>query len=103
LASVKRTEQDPLQQFVDELIEVGAVLSQIVAHMALSGTRGSGSPDAVPIPLVLGQVLAGVLEPVAERHGADAVGAAARLVGDARERIGDEIFLVPHDQTEPRS
>ena len=98
---MRRTEQGPLQQFVDELIEVGAVLSQIVEHMVLSGTRRGGSPDAVPIPAVLGQLLTGVLEPVAERYGADAVEAAARLVGDTRERIGDEIFLVPHDSTGP--
>jgi len=100
---MKRTKRDPLQQLVDELIDVGASLSQIVEHMALSPTGGGGSPDAVPIRIVLGQLLAGVLEPVAAQYGADAVEAAARLVGDAGERIGNEIYLVPHGPTEQSS
>ena len=75
--------------FVEQLIEAGGVLSQIVSHMYAneSGER--------PVPEVLHSLLVGVLRPVCAKAGEADVAVAGRVLADAVERITAEVFLVP--------
>ena len=86
---------DSLDVFVEQLIEVGEVVSQIVAHMyANQGER--------PVPEVLRELLTSVLDPVRVKSGDEDVAIAGRVLADAVERISAEVFLVPARHTAGR-
>jgi len=91
---VPREDAAPHQQLVDQLLQVGAILSQIVEHMLTFQASGRSAPDADPIPEVVARLLDGVLEPLAGKN-EDRVRIAADVVAQAHRQIADEIFLVP--------
>jgi len=43
---------DALDELVEQLLECGAVLSQIISHMVRFQAGGRAAPDAAPIPEV---------------------------------------------------
>ena len=84
---------EPIRKYTTALIQNGAQLSLIIDHM----TRASEEhphPRAKPIPVVLSELIEGVLtERLGRFHPAD-VKTAARLLAAATEAIGEDLFFV---------
>ena len=88
---------DPLDDLADELLERGAVLSQIISHMVQTEAAGRSAPDAAPIPDVARALVRDVISGLAKRHSGAEISAAAAIVGEASDRIADDIFFVSPD------
>jgi hypothetical protein len=84
-----------VDELVTQLLECGAVLSQIISHMVAFEQSGRSSPDSAPIPEVAHELLSGVLADLRRRHSRRDIRVAARIVREATEAIGENIFLVP--------
>lgn len=86
---------NPLEWFLNSLLQSTGQLMLIVDHMA---RHPNEAPDAEPFDDVLRTLLHDVLEDtIGQRDPAD-LAAAAALLGDAREVIGNELFLVDPDE-----
>ncbi len=92
-----------LERAVAALIDLGAHLSQMVAHMSRAPSRPLGNGgQGVPIPRVLGPLLVETLRPLEARSAPGSIGDAARLLEEIATVLTDEILLVPHDVQPPR-
>lgn len=94
---------DPLEVAVLALIDLGATLSQVVAHMTAyqeRSTRGGGV-DGAPIGEVLAPMLVGCLADLAERHGSEAMDATAGFLQAAAEVLAEQLVLVAPDPPRP--
>jgi hypothetical protein len=82
---------NPLDRFVNSLLQSAGQLMLIVDHMA---RYPDTAPDARPFDDVLHELIRGVLEDrLDDRKPADLVGAAV-LLADLRELIDDQLLLV---------
>lgn len=85
---------DPLDAFVQQLVETSFTLITIVEAMARFHEGGSSSADAPPIPDVLRDVLASALTPLSKRPGNEGLAAATRVLGDATDLMCSDIYIV---------
>jgi hypothetical protein len=88
---------DALDDLVTQLLECGAILSQIISHMVQFQAAGRSAPDAAPIPEVAHSLIRGVLGGVGKRHSKRDIRAAATIVKQATASIGNEIYFVGPD------
>ena len=88
---------DPLDDLADELLECGAVLSQIISQMVRSAAAGRSAPDAAPIPDVARALVRDVISGLANTHSGAEINAASAIVGEASDRIASDIFFVSPD------
>jgi hypothetical protein len=84
-----------VDELVTQLLECGAVLSQIISHMVAFEQSGRSSPDTGPIPEIAHGLLRSVLGDVRRRHSRRDITVAARIVREATETISENIFMVP--------
>jgi hypothetical protein len=84
-----------VDELVTQLLQCGAVLSQIISHMVASAQSGRSSPDAAPIPEVAHGLLTSVLGDLRRRHSRRDITVAARIVREATDAIGENMFMVP--------
>jgi hypothetical protein len=84
----------PLDELTTQLLEVGAVLSQMITHMVEFQAAGRSAPDAAPIPEVAHELISGVLGAVGKRHSKRDIRVAARIVEEATREICENIFYV---------
>ena len=89
-----RHRPDPLDALTEQLLECGAVLSQIISNMVHFEAAGRSAPDAAPIPDVARGLIRDVIQGLASRHSGAQISAAATIVGQATEAIGNDIFFV---------
>jgi hypothetical protein len=87
------TPADALGELVDELVRVGASLSQIVAHMDCAPVRGGVRPPGQ----VLTRLLRDVVGPALDGHAVSELLDAAGIVSCAADAIEREVQLVPHE------
>jgi hypothetical protein len=85
---------EPLDELATELLEVGAVLSQIVGRMVEFQAAGRSAPDATPIPEVAHALIKGVLDGVRKQHSKRDIRVAATIVAQATHAITENIFYV---------
>jgi hypothetical protein len=85
---------DPLDELVTSLLGCGAVLSQMIAHMAEFEASGKGVPDAVPIPEMAHSLVRGAMGSGPKRRSKRDVRIAAQIVEEVTDRICEEIYLV---------
>jgi hypothetical protein len=85
---------DALDQLVTQLLESGAVLSQIISHMVEYRTARRSASDAAPIPEVAHSLIRSVLRDVGKRHSKRDIKVAAAIVKQATASIGEEIYFV---------
>ena len=85
---------EPLDELVAQLLECGAVLSQLISHMVQFDASGRSAPDAAPIPEVAHSLIRDVLGDVRKRHSRRDVKVAAAIVKEATDAIADDIFFV---------
>ncbi len=78
----------PFDELATQLLECGAVLSQVVSHMVQFEASGRSAPDAAPVPEVA--------HDVKQFSKADIV-RAAEVVEAATDAIHQNIFFVPFD------
>lgn len=88
---------DPLDTLVTELLECGAVLSQIVGRMVQFQAAGRSAPDAAPIPEVAHSLIRGVLGRVQQRHSKRDIRMSAAIIAEATRAMGEEIFFLGPD------
>lgn len=86
---------DALDELVSQLLDCGAVLSQIISRMVQWESAGRSAPDAAPIPTVAHELISSVLDQVKRRHSRRDLKVAAAIVGAATEAIAEDIFFVP--------
>lgn len=91
---------DALDQFVDELLACGAVLSQIIGHMVRFEAEGKSAPDAAPIPEVARELITGVLTDLKHHYSRRDLKVAARMVKEATDAMCSDIFMVDPDELE---
>ena len=87
--------QDALDELVDQLLNCGGVLSQIVGHMVRSQSSGFSAPDAAPIPEVAHHVIRDAVSETAAQYAEGELRSAARIVEEATNAICENVFLVP--------
>lgn len=85
---------DPLDGLVTELLECGAVLSQIVTRMVQFQAAGRSAPDAVPIPEAAHAVVRGAIHSVKPRHSKRDIKVATAIVAEATTAITDNVFFL---------
>lgn len=86
------SESSALHDYVSALLGCGGALMLIVNHMAEAAA--TAAPDVDDVPTVLTRLIEGIVAP------AIAVGdlrVAATVVERTRELIGEELYLVPHE------
>jgi hypothetical protein len=90
--------QDPLDDLVHELLECGAVLSQMISGMVEFEASGRAVPDTAPIPEIAHDLIRSVSTDV--RHGFSRrdIKVAARMVKQVTAAICSDIFYVPPEQ-----
>jgi hypothetical protein len=88
---------DVLDRFVGELLEAGAVLSQIVSQMARFDAAFDQTPDAVPIPQAAHELLFSVLAELKPRHSSRDWKVAAAILKEATATICNDVFFVRLD------
>jgi hypothetical protein len=81
------SESTALHDYVSALLECTGALMLVVNHMAEAAV--TAPPDADDVPTVLARLIEGALAPADLR-------VAAMVVERTRERIGEELYLVPH-------
>lgn len=90
---------DPLlEELADELLDCGAVLSQIISRMVRFSAQGHAPPDAAPIPDVARELVASVLGGAKLRYSRRDLKVAAAIVGEATAAISEEILFVDLDR-----
>jgi hypothetical protein len=85
---------DPLEVLVASIVETGGMLHGILSHMEAYAASGASAPDAPPPPVVLQNLLTGVLD---ERPGiADRTDLAdvADVIAQVATAMADDLFLV---------
>ncbi|HET9104811.1 MAG TPA: hypothetical protein VFN55_15775 [Solirubrobacteraceae bacterium] len=92
--TVETPPPDPLDRLTSSLLGSGAVLSQIVAHMARFQAAGLSNPDAVPIPEAAHAVVKSAITGLGRRHSRRDLRLAARIISEAEKAIADEVFIV---------
>jgi hypothetical protein len=85
--------KDPLDVFVDAVLQSYGQLALVIEHMLRSA-----SPKSESLPVVLRRLLREVLEPLAARHGDTDVAIAAEVLARATDAIGEDLYLVPLDR-----
>jgi hypothetical protein len=87
--------QDPLDELIHELLECGAVLSQMVSQMVEFEASGRAVPDSAPIPDIAHDLIGSVSTDV--RHGFSRrdIKVAARMVKQVTAAICSDIFYIP--------
>jgi hypothetical protein len=85
---------DALDDLTTQLLECGAVLSQLISHMVHLQAAGRSAPDAVPIPDVAHSLIRSVLRDVGKRHSKRDIKVAAAIVKQATASICDDICYV---------
>jgi hypothetical protein len=88
---------DPLDALTEQLLEVGAALSQMISNMVRFEAAGRSAPDAAPIPDVARGLIRDVIQGLASRHSGAQIRAAATIVGQVTEAITNDIILVSSD------
>jgi hypothetical protein len=91
---------DPLGAYVAALLVLNGQLMGVVDHMLAFQASGRSAPDAPPIPVVLTELLTGILGPLAEGDGAAELELAAAMLEATSGRIASELFLVSPDLDE---
>ncbi len=85
---------DALDAFVQQLVETSFTLITIVDAMVRFHERGSSSPDALPIPDALRDVLVSAFTPLSKRPGDEGLAAATQVLGDATDLMCSDIYIV---------
>ena len=85
---------DPLDELTTQLLEVGAVLSQVVGRMVAFQAAGRAAPDSAPLPEVAQSLVRGVLNEVGLKHSKRDIRVAAAIIDEAEEAIRENIFFV---------
>jgi hypothetical protein len=83
-----------LDELAGELLECGAVLSQLIAGMVEYSETNETPPGTAPIPEIAHGLVRGVLGGIRKRHSKRDVAVAAKIVGEATEAICNDIFFV---------
>lgn len=91
---------DPVDELVHELLECGAVLSQIIGHMVENRDAGRSAPDAAPIPEIAHSVIHSTMRRVRKGHSKRDIRVAATIIGETTEAMCEEIFFVDPDSGE---
>ncbi len=95
--------RDALDELVDQLLDCGAVLSQIVGQMIKAEAAGLSAPDAAPIPEVAHGMIRDVLQDLPGRHTNHDLTTAATIVEQATHAMCENIFIVPSAELRARS
>lgn len=85
---------DPLDELAASLLECGAPLSQMIAHMVRFQPGGRPPPDLAPIPDVARSMIRDVLDEVGTRYSERDIRVAAEIVLAATNEICENIFFV---------
>jgi hypothetical protein len=88
---------DALDELVTQLIECGAILSQIVGSMVQYKEAEGSPPGTAPIPDIAHGLIRSVVPDLAQRYSAAEIASAAAIVQQATKKMCDEIFIVPLD------
>jgi len=87
--------QDPLDELVHELLECGAVLSQMISHMVEFEASGRAAPDSAAIPDVAHDLIRCVIADVRKGFSRRDIKVAARMVKQVTAAICNDIFYIP--------
>lgn len=90
-------DEDAVAMLVARMMQTTGTLSLIVNHMAEWSSSERAPADSRRFDEVLAGLLQDALEPLADRHPADEIAAAAGLLDRAQELICEELYLVPRD------
>ena len=86
-----------LDDLVTELLECGAVLSQIIDHMVQFEAEGLSTPGTAPIPVMAHGLIRSVLTQVRHSHSRRDLKVAATIVRQTTEAISENLFLVDEE------
>lgn len=87
----------PLDDLIDELLDCGGVLSQIITAMVEFQAGGRAAPDQAPTPEIAHSVIRGVSGGLAERFSPADLETTATVVHELTEALCSELFVVGPD------
>jgi hypothetical protein len=79
---------------VEQLLEIGGVLLQIIGRMVEFQASGRSGPDAAPIPEMAHALIRDVIGDVRKQHSKRDVRVAARIIEQATDCISENLFFV---------
>lgn len=85
---------DVLDELVEQLLEIGGVLSQIITQMVEFQASGRSAPDSVPIPEMAHRLIHDVIGEIRKQHSKRDVRVAAEIVKEATALICENLFYV---------
>jgi hypothetical protein len=85
---------DALGELVQELLECGGVLSQMISGMVEFEASGRGAPDTAPIPEIAHGLIRQVSDDVRHDFSKRDLKTAARIVHRVTEAICNDIYAV---------
>jgi hypothetical protein len=88
---------DELDELVAQLLDIGGVLSQIIADMVEFDASHPSAPKEVPIPEMAHRLIRDVIGDVRKAHSKRDVRVAAKIVNQATEAICHNLFGVNVD------
>ncbi|MFZ0381110.1 MAG: hypothetical protein WCD11_11895 [Solirubrobacteraceae bacterium] len=89
---------DALDALIDQLLDCGGVLSQIISHMSEFEASGLALPDTPPVLELAHSVIRGVLDEVSQRHSEDEIRVSAAIVEEVTSAMCDQIFVIPPEE-----
>jgi hypothetical protein len=91
---------EPLDDLVEELLNCGGVLSQMIGHMVHFENSGRATPGVAAIPDVAHSLIKSVLDGVPKRYSKRDIKVSAAIVGEVTEAICHDIFLISPEMLE---
>ena len=85
---------DVLDVLVDQLLAVGAPISQMMAGMQEFEASGLSSPDAPPMFEIAHSLIRSVVDDLTERYSDDQIQVASEIVAQATIAICENIFIM---------
>ncbi len=85
---------DPLDELVEQLLDIGGVLSQIIDRMIQFDASGRSAPDAVPVPEMAHSLIRDVVGDLRKEFSKRDLRVAARIVEQTTGAICNNLFFV---------
>ncbi len=89
---------DPLDEIVEELLQCGGVLSQMIAGMVEFESSGRSASDTAPIPEVAHDLIRSVSLHVPRRYSKRDLRTAAKIVKEITNAICEDIYVIPPEE-----
>lgn len=95
------THTEPARRLAEVLVEMSGYLQTVATHVVALQMQGRGAEDAQPIPEVMRNLLAGILEEVERECGRPKLTSTAKVLESALRHAEDDIYYLDPEDDKP--